>query len=155
VWILYPLASLQFRRVDQARFHFEPRSPAHPSAELIVGRLSIAERPHSNLPIPGWLDRTARGREILSGLGVARSYVEAPLRTRPMHSISYGEPAIVFHLNAIAIDAAPVADFEFLGPGQPKVTQPAFLMALPNTPAEFDRLIGPYAKRLKPIAFLR
>jgi len=155
LWMLYPLATLQFRRVDQAGLRFEPRSGAHPSAELVVGKLSISERPHSSLPIPGWLDRTHRGSEILSALGIARSYVEDALRKRPMNIISYGEPAIVFHLNAIEIDASPVADFAFLAPGQPRIPQPAFLMALPNSPAEFERLIGPYANRLKSTAFLR
>jgi 4-amino-4-deoxy-L-arabinose transferase-like glycosyltransferase len=155
-WILYPLATLQFRSVNQARFHFEPRSGAHPSAELTVGRLSISERAHSNLPIPGWLDRTSRGREILSALGFVRGNVEVALQKRPMHFISYGEPAIVFHLNANGIDASPVADFAFLAPGQPRMTQPAFLMALPNSPAEFDRLIAPYVNRqLESEAFLR
>ncbi len=154
IWMLYPLATLQFRRVDQAGLRFEPRSGAHPSAELVVGKLSISERPHSSLPIPGWLDRTHRGREVLSGLGVARNFVEEALRKRPMHFISYGEPAIVFHLNAIGIDASPVSDFTFLAPGQPRMTQPAFLMALPNSKEEFERLTAPYATRLGSLAFL-
>lgn len=154
VWILCPLATLQFRRVDQAALRFERRTGAHPSAELIIGKLSISERPHSSLPIPGWLDRTARGREILSGLGVARSFVEDPLRKRPMQIISYGEPAVVFHLNAIGIDASPVSDFTFLAPGKPRIPQPAFLMALPNSKEEFERLIAPYATRLGSLAFL-
>jgi hypothetical protein len=65
-----------------------------------------------------------------------------------MHIVSYGEPAIVFQLNAHGIDAAPVADFAFLAPGQPRVIQPAFLMAMPNSLSEFERLIAPYTVRL-------
>lgn len=155
VWVLYPLATLQFRRLDKAGFRFEPRAWAHPMGELVLGKLGIMERPHSNLPIPGWLDRTARSRQILAALGDARGRVEPALRMRPLHVISYGEPAIVFHLNAIGIDASPVADFAFLSPGQPRVAQPAFLMALPNSREEFDRLIGPYANQLSSEAFLR
>jgi 4-amino-4-deoxy-L-arabinose transferase-like glycosyltransferase len=155
IWILYPLATLQFRRLDQAGLRFEARSAAHPSAELVVGKLSISERPHSSLPVPGWLDRTARSRQILAALGDARAYVEPNLRQRKMQIISYGEPAIVFHLNAISIDAAPVSDFTFLAPGQPGITQPAFLMALPNSPREFEGLVAPYANRLQSLAFLR
>jgi dolichyl-phosphate-mannose-protein mannosyltransferase len=155
VWILYPLGTLQFRRVHQGGLRFEGRSGAHPSAELIVSKLSISERPHSSLQIPGWLDRTLRSRQIIAALGDARVYVEPSLQKRRMNIISYGEPAIVFHLNAIGIDAAPVSDFEFLAPGQPPITQPAFLMALPNSPHEFERLAAPFAKRLDSKAFLR
>jgi dolichyl-phosphate-mannose-protein mannosyltransferase len=149
-WVLFPLATLQFRRVDEGRLRFEGRSGAHPSAELVVGKLSISERAHSNLPIPGWMDRTARANAILGAAGYIRATVEESLKSRPLHFVTFGEPAMVFNLNSHAIDAAPVSNFDFLAPGEPRVIQPSYLMAMPNSLPEFERLIAPYAKRLGP-----
>lgn len=148
--IIGPLGTLDFHKTAHGGLRFLPRNGiGHPRAELVLGRLTIEERAHSNLPVPGWQDRTARGKTILEAADVARQKVVAALRMRPLHFVSYGEPAIVFHLNAHGLDAAPVQDFSFLAAGQPPLTQPAFLMALPNSTDEFKRLIAPYAGRLE------
>jgi 4-amino-4-deoxy-L-arabinose transferase-like glycosyltransferase len=147
IWIIGPLATLQFRMIDRNGFRFAPRNGrGHPNGELVLGKLSIQERAHSNLPIPGWEDRTARGKVILQAAEKARESVIDALRLRPLHFVSYGEPAIVFHLNAHGMDASPVADFGFLAAGQPALTQPAFLMAFSTE--EFKRLVAPYSNRL-------
>ncbi len=113
------------------------------------------ERPHSSLLVPGWEDRTSRGRTILEAADTARRLATDVARLRQPHFVTYGEPAIVFHLNAHGYLAAPVFDFSFLAPGKRPIDQPAFLMALPNSEAEFQRLIAPYANRLTALVLYR
>ena len=153
LWIIVPLGTLECRKTAANGLRFVPRNAiGHPRAELVLGALSIEERAHSNLPVPGWEDRTVRGKTILEAANTARENVAGPLRLRPPHFVSYGEPAIVFHLNARGMDAAPVRNLGFLAAGQAPVTQPAFLMGLPNSRDEFKRLIAPYSDRLDVVA---
>jgi dolichyl-phosphate-mannose-protein mannosyltransferase len=156
LWIIGPLATLQFRMSDRNGLGFSPRNGrGQTSAELALGKLRVQERAHSNLPVPGWEDRTARGKIILEAAETARQSVIGALQLRPLHVASYGEPAIVFQLNARGIDASPVVNFGFLAAGQPPLTQPAFLMALPNSTEELNRLVAPYSSRLDLFALFR
>ncbi len=155
-WIVSPLATLQYRVADRGGLRFVPRrGRPHSSAELVVGSISVQERAHSDLPVPGWEDRTTRAKTILEAAETARTKAGNALQLRALHFVSYGEPAIVFHLCARGIDAAPVSDFGFLAAGQVPLTQPAFLLSLPNSTLEFERLVAPYANRLESVVFLR
>jgi hypothetical protein len=155
LWIIAPLATLHFQIEPKSGLRVALRHGlAHPNAELVLGRISVQERPHSPLPVPGWEDRTRREKTILEAARVAVGSVFDTSRLRPPHFISYGEPAIVFNLSAKGFAAIPVSDFSFLAPGQAAPTQPAFLMALPNSLEELKRLTTPYSDRLFPLDIL-
>jgi 4-amino-4-deoxy-L-arabinose transferase-like glycosyltransferase len=153
-WLLCALATLQYRATEKAEFRFAfPNGKGHASGELALWRLSIQERAHSDLAVPGWLDRTARGKIILDAAETAKRSVIDASRTRPLHFVTYGEPAIFFHLAAKGFDASPVQNFGFLAAGQPPLTQPAFVTAFLTD--EFQKLIAPYSNRLDLIAIFR
>jgi 4-amino-4-deoxy-L-arabinose transferase-like glycosyltransferase len=155
LWMIGPLATLHFQIEAKSGLRVALRQGlGHPNAELVLGRISIQERPHSPLPVPGWEDRTRREKSILDAAKVAQGSVFDTTRLRPPHFICYGEPAIVFNLNAKGFGAVPVPDFSFLAPGQPSPTQPAFSMALPNSQEELKRLTTPYSDRLFPLDVL-
>ena len=149
LWIIGPLATFHFHVEPRSGFRIALRQGfGHPSAEIVVGRLSVQERPHSPLPVPGWEDRTRREKAILDAATVAVKSVFDTSRLRPPHFISYGEPAIAFDLSAKGFAVIPVSNFSFLAPRQASPTQPAFLMALPNSQEELKRLTTPYSDRL-------
>jgi 4-amino-4-deoxy-L-arabinose transferase-like glycosyltransferase len=154
VWILGPLATLQYRSINRSGWRFLPRDEkGHPQCELVLGNISIQARAHSKLPVPGWEDRTARGKFILEAAETTRQKVTEAGGPRTLHFLSYGEPAIVFHLNVNGFDVLPVTDLSFLEPGNSPLPQPAFLMAFSTD--ELKRLVQPHSNRLKVFGIFR
>jgi hypothetical protein len=154
VWVVSALATLQFRVTDRTEFHFTPHGAnGRGSGELVLGRIGIKERAHSDLAVPGWQDRTARGKTIRQAAETAKRTVMDASGMRPLHFVTFGEPAIFFHLSAEGFDASPVQEFGFLAAGQPPLTQPAFVMAFSTD--DFQKLIAPYLSRLELIALFR
>jgi 4-amino-4-deoxy-L-arabinose transferase-like glycosyltransferase len=151
MWIVAALATLKYRVTDRTEFRLVAKDRGN--SELVLGRIGIKERAHSDLAIPGWLDRTARGKTIREAAETAKRSVIDASRTHPPHFVTFGEPAIFFHLSADGFVASPVQNFGFLAAGQPPLTQPAFVVAFSTD--ELQKLVAPYSRRLELIALFR
>ena len=88
LWMIGPLATLHFQIEAKSGFRVALRQGlGHPNAELVVGRISVQERPHSPLPVPGWEDRTRREKSH-SGSGERRPRIgfrHIAFATAPLH----------------------------------------------------------------------
>jgi hypothetical protein len=92
-----------------------------------------------------WQDRAARERVVLQAADIAARSAGGTPPKSPLF-LTYGEPAIFFHLKAHHYDAQVVGAFDFLAPGKFQATQPAFVLAY-ETP-ELKKLLAPYQDRL-------